>query len=144
MLNIVIVKELARQFISQNKLAVVSTINHSGKPESALVGIAVTPELEIIFDTIKSSRKYQNLLQNPQVALVIGWDNETTVQYEGEGELLSDDEASDRYREVYFKIWPDGRERAATWPGLVHFKISPHWLRYSNFNEPVAIEEINF
>ncbi|HEX3383952.1 MAG TPA: pyridoxamine 5'-phosphate oxidase family protein [Mucilaginibacter sp.] len=136
-------KDDVYKLISQCKLAVVSTIKHSGKPESALVGIAVTPDLEIIFDTVKSSRKYQNLLQNPHVALVIGWDNETTVQYEGKAELLTD-QASDHYREVYYSVWPDGRERAASWPGLVYFKISPRWLRYSNFNDPVTIEEMNF
>jgi len=32
----------------------------------------VTPELEIIFDTVKSSRKYPNLKKNPLVAWVIG------------------------------------------------------------------------
>jgi general stress protein 26 len=137
-------KELIHQFIRQHKLAVVSTINSSGKPESALVGIAVTPELEIVFDTVKSSRKYQNLLQNTHIAVVIGWDNETTVQYEGEAMLLDDDAASDQYREVYYAAWPDGRERAEKWEGLVHFKITPKWLRYSNFNEPVIIEELTF
>ncbi|MBS1531290.1 MAG: pyridoxamine 5'-phosphate oxidase family protein [Bacteroidetes bacterium] len=136
--------DLAYQFISRNKLAVVSTIDGSGKPESALVGIAVTPQLEIVFDTVKRSRKYENLLLHPHVAVVIGWDNETTVQYEGEAELLANDSSSDHYREVYYAAWPDGRERAATWPGLVHFKISPRWLRYSNFNEPATIEELTF
>jgi len=137
-------KDIVHSFVSQNKLAVVSTINESGKPESALVGIAVTPGLEIVFDTVKSSRKYQNLLHHPHVAVTIGWDNETTVQYEGEAMLLIDDAASDQYRETYYTNWPDGRERTEKWEGLVHFKITPKWLRYSNFNDPVIIEEITF
>ncbi|MGZ3778695.1 MAG: pyridoxamine 5'-phosphate oxidase family protein, partial [Mucilaginibacter sp.] len=84
-------KDLIYQFISQSKYAVVSTISKDGKPESALVGIAVSTSLEIIFDTVKTSRKYHNILANKHVAVVVGWDNETTVQYEGEAEVLGND-----------------------------------------------------
>jgi general stress protein 26 len=137
-------KDIIYQFISRHKLAVVSTINAEGKPESALVGIAVSKALEIIFDTVTSSRKYSNIVRNPNVSIVIGWDDETTVQYEGKAEVLGNDRSSDNYREIYFETWPDGRERAETWPGLVHIKVTPKWLRYSNFNDPVVIEEIKF
>jgi len=44
------------QFIAKQKLAVLGTLSSGGSPQSALVGIAVTPGLEIIFDTVKSSR----------------------------------------------------------------------------------------
>jgi len=137
-------KTLVYQFIKQHLLGVVSTINSACKPEAALVGIAVTENLEIIFDTIKASRKYQNILQNPQVAVVIGWDNETTVQYEGKATVLGDDDEALRLKEIYFDAYPDGRDRAETWQGLVHIKMTPEWLRYSNYNEPVVIEEMVF
>jgi general stress protein 26 len=137
-------KDLIYQFISQNKLAVVSTIGKNGKPESALVGVAVSTNLEIIFDTLNTSRKYHNILANKHVAVVVGWDNEITLQIEGEAELLGNDNLSDNYRQIYFAAWAGGRERAETWSGLVHFKITPKWARYSNFNEPAVIEEISF
>lgn len=137
-------KELVYQFINQSKLAVVSSVNGSGKPESALVGIAVSTGLEIVFDTVKSSRKYHNILENPHVSVVIGWDNETTIQYEGEASLLGKDNDADNCRQIYYTAWPDGRERAETWPGLVHIKVTPRWIRYSNFNEPVIVEELRF
>jgi general stress protein 26 len=73
-------REFIYDFIKQHDLAVISTLTKDNKPESALIGIAVSENLELIFDTIKTSRKYQNLINNPQVALVISWDNETTVQ----------------------------------------------------------------
>jgi hypothetical protein len=44
-------------FVTQHKLGVLGSISPRGAPQSALVGIAVTPELEIIFDTVSSSRK---------------------------------------------------------------------------------------
>lgn len=131
------------EFLKQHQLAVVSSVSAAGKPQSALVGIAVSRDLEIVFDTFDKSRKYANILQNPNVSLVIGWDDETSVQYEGVAELLSGPEA-DHHREIYYDVYPDGRDRTANWPGLVHFKVSPRWIRYSNFNEPVMIEEMGF
>jgi general stress protein 26 len=137
-------KDLVYQFINQQKLGVVSTVNLLNKPEAAVVGIAVSVNLEIVFDTVKTSRKYQNILHNPNVALAAGWDEEVTVQYEGIAEILGTGDESDNLREVYFRAFPDGRERAETWPGLVHVKVSPKWIRYSNFNEPQVIEELIF
>lgn len=136
-------RQFIYSFIKQHKLAVASTLSNDNKPEAALVGIAISSDLEIIFDTIKTSRKYQNLLQNPSVALVIGWDNETTVQYEGVATELTGADAP-HYKEIYFEVYPDGRERDQTWPDIVHFKITPKWIRYSNFNEPATIEEMDF
>ena len=137
-------KDLVYQFINQQSLGIVATTNKANEPEAALVGIAVSVNLEIVFDTVKSSRKYHNILQNPKVALVIGWDNEMTVQYEGTAEILGNDTDAENFKEIYYRAFPDGRERADTWPGLVHIKIKPQWLRYSNFNEPVVIQELEF
>jgi pyridoxine/pyridoxamine 5'-phosphate oxidase len=136
-------KEFLYDFIKPHTLAVISTLSMDNKPEAALVGFAISKDLEIVFDTVKTSRKYQNLLQNPAVAVVIGWDNETTVQYEGVATELTEPEA-DHYKEIYFKVYPDGRERAVTWPHIVHFKISPKWIRYSNFNDLMVVEEMSF
>ncbi len=136
-------KEFIYNFIKQHKLAVISTLSIDNKPEAALVGFAISKDLEIVFDTVKTSRKYPNLLQNPAVAVVIGWDNETTVQFEGIATELTGPEAGN-YKEIYFEVYPDGRERAKTWPHIVHFKISPKWIRYSNFNDPMVVEEMSF
>jgi len=139
-----VTRELIYEFINQQKLGVVSTINPENKPEAAVVGIAISENLEIIFDTVKTSRKYQNLMHNANVALVIGWDKETTVQYEGIAEILGDDSGAEGLREIYYEVYPDGRERAKTWPGLAHIKVTPNWIRYSDFNEPPLIEELVF
>jgi pyridoxine/pyridoxamine 5'-phosphate oxidase len=123
-------------------LGVVATRDEHGGPEAALVGIAVSETLELVFDTDKTSRKFHNLLHCPMVAAVIGWDNETSIQYEGEARLLSGKE-DDLFREIYFQAYPDGRQRAAD-PRIVHFKIEPRWIRYSNYNAPVLIEEFRW
>lgn len=131
------------EVIRKHRLAVLATTSADGQPEAAVVGIAVTPDLEIVFDTVRSSRKYGNLVAQPKVAVVIGMKNEITTQYEGEAFELRGPE-DDGYREAYYAVFPEGRDRAATWEGLVHFVIRPKWIRYSNYNEPVVIEEMRF
>ena len=119
-------------FIRTRKLAVLASIGPQGEPQAALIGIAVSLELEIIFDTVKSSRKFANLVARPRIALVIGWKGETTVQYEGiASELLGAELA--RAKEIYFKTWPEGREHEQ-WPGIAYFLVRPTWLRYSDFD----------
>jgi hypothetical protein len=49
-------------FLSRSRLGVLGTISRHGSLQSALVGIAATPEIEIVFDTVKTSRKYPNLI----------------------------------------------------------------------------------
>ena len=134
-------KEFLYSFISKNKLTVLATISESNIPESALVGFAITPDLKIIFDTVKTSRKYRNLLNNPTISFVIGWDNEETVQYEGIAKIPTDNEL-EVMLPCYFKVFPGGKDRKENWRDLVYFCVEPKWIRYSNFNDPVKIEEI--
>ena len=132
-------------FIAKNRLGVLGTIGHRGTPQSALMGIAITPQLEIIFDTVKTSRKYPNLIARAACSFVIGgWGaGEQTVQYEGEAEELKPREL-ERYQEIYFKAWPDGPARMS-WPGIVYFFVRPTWIRYSDFDQnPPLIGEFTF
>ena len=129
------------RFINARKLAVISTTSPGGNPQSALVGVAVSPQLHIVFDTVKSSRKYANLKADPRISLVTGWDAEITLQYEGiavepEGETLH------QAQSLYFNTWPDGVERKQ-WPGITWFLITPAWVRYSDFDSG-QIEEQTF
>ena len=126
------------RFLQAHKLAVISTTSPTGDPQSALVGIAVSPQLHIVFDTVRSSRKYANLKADPRISLVIGWDSEVTVQYEGiavepEGDTLH------QAQSLYFETWPDGIERRQ-WPGITWFLIAPRWIRYSDFNSGRIVE----
>jgi pyridoxine/pyridoxamine 5'-phosphate oxidase len=127
-------------FIAQHRLGVLGTVGDAGWPQSALVGIAVTPELEIVFDTVKSSRKYSNLIARPACSFVVGWAGEQTVQFEGVAQQLEPPEL-ERYQEVYFKAYPDGPARMS-WPGIVYFVVRPKWIRYSDFDQnPPLIRE---
>jgi hypothetical protein len=130
-------------FLSKHRLGVLSTLSGTNTPQSALVGIAVTPELEIVFDTVKTSRKYPNLVARPKCSFVIGWAGEQTVQYEGRAEELRGAEL-ERCQEVYFRAYPDGPLRLS-WPGIVYFVVKPTWIRYSDFDQnPPLIQEFTF
>jgi hypothetical protein len=130
-------------FLSKHRLGVLSTLGGTNTPQSALVGIAVTPELEIVFDTVKTSRKYPNLVTRPKCSFVIGWAGEQTVQYEGRAEELRGAEL-ERCQEVYFRAYPDGPLRLS-WPGIVYFVVKPTWIRYSDFDQtPPLIREFRF
>jgi pyridoxine/pyridoxamine 5'-phosphate oxidase len=130
-------------FMKRYRYAVVSSISANGMPQSALVGMAVTPELEIIFDTVSSSRKYRNLIARPSCSAVVGWDGEQTVQFEGAAVEPKGWELQ-RYQEAYFATWPDGRVRM-NWAGIAYFVLRPGWVRFSDFGRnPAVIEETTF
>ncbi len=132
--------EFLRDFIAAHKYAVLSTVTKDNCAQAAAVGIAVTPELEIVFDTTNTSRKHLNLVRNPSIAFVIGCEGEQTIQYEGIARIPAKDEL-DRLLDIYFKVFPDGRERRENWKDLVYFCVTPKWIRYSDFNTPQIIEE---
>lgn len=129
-------------FMSKHRLGVLSYVSGQGEPRSALVGIAVTPALEIIFDTVSSSRKYENLLANPAASFVLG-NGEITVQYEGQAFRPMGDQLV-HYQQAYFTVWPDGPQRLS-WPGITYFVLRPTWIRYSDFDQrPPFIAEFTF
>jgi uncharacterized pyridoxamine 5'-phosphate oxidase family protein len=130
------------QFLRRYKLAVQASVAPDGAPQAAVVGFAVSDALDLVFDTVETTRKYRNLRAEPRIALVIGWDDEITAQIEGVADFPSGDELA-RVRECYFVAHPDGRDRLA-WPGITHVRVRPTWVRYSDFTQdPPRIVELS-
>lgn len=130
-------------FMTRSKLGVLGTISRDSSPQSALVGIVVTRKIEIVFDTVKTSRKYSNLIVKPACSFVIGWAGEQTVQFEGLAEELASPDL-ERYQQIYFKTWPECRAHLS-WPEIVYFVVKPVWVRYSDFDQnPPFICEFTF
>ena len=117
--------------VRQKRLAVVSTVSDSGAPEAALVGFALTKRNEIVFDTMSSSRKAVNIASRSAAALVIGWDDNVTIQIEGEARRPEGDDLADA-KAAYYGEWPDGRARES-WPDIAYIAVKPRWLRYANY-----------
>jgi hypothetical protein len=130
-------------FMRSHSLAVQTSVSPSGAPQAAVVGIVVTDDLHVFFDTLETTRKVHNLRRNPQIAFVIGGltgGDERTVQYQG----IADEPVGielDALKEFYFQSFPDGRERQR-WPGLVYVRARPRWIRYSDYNlgPPMIVE----
>jgi pyridoxamine 5'-phosphate oxidase-like protein len=119
-------------FIKRQRYAVVATTHADGSSQSALVGIAVAPSLEIYFDTVGTTRKAVNFRRDPRVSLVIGWDDEQSMQLEGvadepRGAALAD------LKRIYYAAWPDGPSRES-WAGITWVRVVPRWIRFSDFN----------
>ena len=133
-------------YLRSQRLGVLGTLSPSGEPQAALVGYAVTANLEILFDTLQTTRKYRNMMANPRVSFTIGntvgHGDERTLQYEGIAEELAGD-LLERLRPVYFATWPDGVQRVQ-WPHITWFVIRPRWIRYSDFNTPLTTQEWSF
>jgi nitroimidazol reductase NimA-like FMN-containing flavoprotein (pyridoxamine 5'-phosphate oxidase superfamily) len=122
-------------FLRRHRLAVQASVSATNAPQAAVVGYAVTDGFELVFDTLSSSRKAQNLRRDNRIALVIGGlvdGEERTVQYEGIADEPSGEEL-ERLKKVYYSAWPDGPSRLS-WPGLIYVRVRPIWIRYSDFN----------
>lgn len=122
-------------FLQRHRLAVEASLAATG-PQAAVIGVATTEALELVFDTLDSTRKCANLRRDPRIALVVGWDEEQTVQLEGIADEPQDVEL-ERLQARYFEVYPDGRSRLA-WPGITYFRVRPRWLRYSDYRSGTA------
>ena len=123
--------------------AIEASVTPLGTPQAAVLGVAVTDRWELLFDTVTQSRKHQNLLKNPRVAFVIGWEHERTVQYEGIAEELEGAEL-EKYKGIYAKKYPDstGRDK---WAELTYFVTRPTWVRYGDYTpDKRRVEEKEF
>ena len=118
-------------FLRRHRLCVQASASAGGSPQAAVVGYGVSDDLEIVFDTLGASRKMENLRRNRRVAIVVGWDDEQTVQIEGVADEPRGEEL-DRIKAVYFRAYPDGVERQA-WAGITYVRVVPRWIRYSDF-----------
>ncbi len=120
-------------FMRRHFLGVLATTSSDGLPQAAVVGVATTDTFELIFDTLGNTRKAVNLRHHPSVAVVIGWDEEQTVQYEGVADEPTGLEL-ERLQRTYFAQFPDGPARLS-WPGITYFRVRPTWIRYSDFRD---------
>ncbi len=113
----------------------------SGAPQAAVVGFAVTDAFEVVFDTLGTTRKMIHLRRDPRIALVVGWDEEPTVQLEGvAGEPTGEERA--RLKAVYLARFPDGVEREA-WPDITCVRVRATWARYSDFRAGGEVSDVS-
>lgn len=129
-------------FIKRHDLAIVATSNDN-KPQAAVVEYCELDDLTIIIDTLRTSRKYKNLQSNKRVAIVIGWDDDKTVQIDALAIELNGGRLQEAKKAYFSK-----NERAKKWaerPDIAYFAFKPVWLRYSDVGKtPWIIKEFSF
>ena len=118
-------------FARSTKWAVEASVAADGRPQAAVIGVAVTDRLELVFDTMGDTRKAENLRRDPRVAVVLGWDDGQTLQIDGVADEPTGAELAE-LKKVYFARFPDGLEREG-WPGIAYFRVRPRWARHSDF-----------
>ncbi|MPZ12900.1 MAG: hypothetical protein GEU73_00470 [Chloroflexi bacterium] len=127
-------------FIRDHIYVVQASVSPSQMAQAAVVGIVVTENLEIFFDTLSTSRKYGNLRQDPRIAFVM-WQGEQAVQYEGVVDEPTGGSLS-RLKALYFARFPDGRDRERL-PEIAYLRARPTWIRHSDFStDPPIITEL--
>ncbi len=119
--------------LTANVLGVVSTNSATGFPQAAVVAVSETDTLEIIFATFNDTRKFFNLLTDPRVAVVMGWNNDDkrTLQMEGRARLVEGPEVESIASIHCTKS--AGSRRFRDDPRQRYFVVTLSWLRYSDF-----------
>lgn len=125
------------EFINGKSIAVVSTVTPQNKPMSATVYFVVDDNLNFYFTTKTFSRKYRNILENPNVSMVVGTDNEpVTAQIEGVAQKINDKSEFDRFFVKFHEIFSKNSYVAPIFQlspvdnTLVMFKITPNFIRW--------------
>lgn len=126
-------------FMDRNELCVISTVNSSHTPESAIVGFTNNEDLTLFIGTSNKSRKYANLTQSPKVAIVIGG-QEAEVQYEGTAEIIESGAYRDLVEQKHIKKLPGAAEYRDD-PDQVYIKITPSWIRFLQHGSGGSVEE---
>lgn len=136
--------ELLRRLRAERH-ATIASVAADGAPQAAVVGVVVTDDFEIFFDTLDVTHKAVNLRARPRAALVLGSvaaDAQVTVQVEGVADEPRDTEL-ERLKALYFERFIDGPARQG-WKGLIYVRVRPTWLRLSDYApNPRSVVELD-
>jgi hypothetical protein len=129
----------ALQFLKRTPFGTVSTVSREGWPEAAVCNLAATDDLEIVFETIQTTRKCDNLRQNSRVAIAV-WRDDETLQYEGTADE-PETSALGPLLQTLFAAQPELANHQG-WPGLTYFRVRPRWIRLSRIGPSFSVREL--
>ena len=115
-------KHTVGDLLKGQNLAVLST-HYKGQPYASLVVFAATEDLkQILFATTRATRKYENIVQDPRVALLV--DSRTNLNSDIHGAIAVTvtgraEEVKEKDKEAFLKIY------LARHPHLKDFVRSP-------------------
>ena len=129
-------KSAVSQVFLENLMTVISTVSESGQPQSALIGFAEDEAGNLYFQTKETSRKAANLQISNKVSFVIGWDvaSLTTLQYQGAAERVTSETEISAFKQRFINKKSPAAQYLEN-PDVQFYKVTPTWLRYSNYKE---------
>jgi len=137
-------KELYKIISSMIPLhAAVSTVNRAEKPQVAVMGYTIEPNLTLLLTTDSRSRKWFNIAYNSHVALAIGWDGrQPFVQIEGIAtQIAKKHRHFAAYEKNYFSKHPNSLVFKAL-PTCVFIQVKPTWIKLTDpRTTPMSIVE---
>ncbi len=131
------------EFLDNQETCVLSTVSNEGWPMSATVGFSHDSEFAILIGTDNTTRKYQNLISNSKVSIVVGVTSPKTVQIQGVAKEVNADDIASRL-ELHFNKLPSAKTLYDT-PEQRYFIITPTWLRMTDYSQkPSTFETEEF
>ena len=127
-------------FIHGQSLSVLAIEMLDGSPHAATVHVAFNEfPPTFLFETYRPYRKCEALFgrESSRASLVIGFNenDRQTLQVDGEVKLLNTDEEMLVFNKVYFKKFPNKKEKSKA-PKFVFFSMLPKWWRSTNWDAP--------
>ena len=131
-------------FLHKEKLAVLSTHASDGTIDASAIFYVIDENFDFYFTTKEETRKFQNLMANPNVSLTItDVEGLKTVQVKGAASVVTDEkEVADRITGLINKHKVEGVPWAQPIAKLeagqyAIIRVTPSWLRYGVFKNEV-------
>ncbi len=126
-----------KDFLGQNRIAVVTILLPDGSPHGATVHYShINEPLEIYVSTDKNSKKCQALQtgESAKASCVIGFNEEEmkTMQMDGDITQITDAEELRRVDAIHYAKHPHAAKYKDA-PERVTLKFIPIWWRYSDY-----------
>jgi general stress protein 26 len=139
-------KKKSLEFLKNHTLAAIATVSSESTPHVANVYYVVDDDLQIYCVTRTDTSKFQNIKNNPIVALVVT-DEETveTVQLIGKAMVVKDETQASTILEKLWKVtlssqsWPAPIVKISS-GDLTLLKIKPKELKFGSF-KPIHLED---
>lgn len=134
--------EVVSDFLKANRLAVIATVSPDNIPEAALLYYGYDEKLHIVCCTFSTSRKFNNIKTNKNVALVIGHElSAVELQIEGKTRIITDKMEKAEAMAMYAKKATENQDLIYFPPLLSLTADSPmefleitiEWFKFSTF-----------
>ena len=132
-----------KNFLSNNKIAALTTLLPDGMPHSAAIHFSHGDSpFELYFSTDKTSRKCEGLVNGETVksSVVIGFSTQEwiTFQLSGEITIITNPAELQKVQEIHYAKHPHSAKYKDD-PATVFLKFTPKWWRFTDFNtDPVT------